>query len=300
LVQSQRGEAPASDDPVSVTSYSPFGDIRRTVLPEGNVVEYGYDAAGRLISVERRPDLVTRGERTLYTLNGAGQRIRQEQQRWTGSGWQSEYVEDYVYTSRCHLQKILHADGSTTELAYDCENRLEKVWDANHPSGGQLSPPSVQLSYDVLDRLITVTQPWGGVGGGSLVVAQGYDAQDNLVRLEDGNGTVTRYVFSDRGLLTQEISETSGTTTFVYSEHGMLATKIDARGVQTQYGVDAADRVIRVDHPGEELDVEYIYDDPAVAFSKGRQTAIVRDDQRVDFAFDRLGRTIRDGGLFYA
>jgi YD repeat-containing protein len=53
----------------TIYQYNLFGDLFRTTLPRGNLVEYGYDSAGRLISVERRPDAVTHGERVLYTLD---------------------------------------------------------------------------------------------------------------------------------------------------------------------------------------------------------------------------------------
>ena len=50
-----------------------FGDLFQTILPEGNVIEYGYDHAGHLTSVERKGDIdpAIHGERTVYELDGA-------------------------------------------------------------------------------------------------------------------------------------------------------------------------------------------------------------------------------------
>ncbi|MGB6641606.1 MAG: hypothetical protein WBG67_12575, partial [Thermoanaerobaculia bacterium] len=48
------------------------------------------------------------------------------------------------------------------------------------------------------------------------------------------------------------------------------------------------------------LDVSYTYDDSAVAFSKGRLTAITRAGQSVGYRYDRFGRVTRDGALVYA
>jgi RHS repeat-associated protein len=63
--------------------------------------------------------------------------------------------------------------------------------------------------------------------------------------------------------------------------------------------VDALDRVTLVDYPGTELDTSYTYDDPLVAFSKGRLTRIARNGHNVDYAHDRFGRLLQDGALTY-
>ncbi len=168
LSVTRRG-ATAAEDLVTTQIYTPFGDRLRTILPEGNTLEYGYDSLGRLVSIERKPDPATHGERTFYTLNAIGQRIREERQSWNDSGWQTESFTDSVYTSRCNLDKIVHADGTVTEYAHDCQGNLEQEWDANHPSNGQQNPASKSYAYDQLDRLTSITQPWGGAGGGTAV-----------------------------------------------------------------------------------------------------------------------------------
>ncbi|MGH2627505.1 MAG: hypothetical protein ACRDHY_12745, partial [Anaerolineales bacterium] len=54
-----------------------------------------------------------------------------------------------------------------------------------------------------------------------------------------------------------------------------------------------------IDSPDAALDTTYTYDDPAVAFSKGRLTAIARSESTVAYAYDRFGRTVQDGELTY-
>ncbi|MCP3994966.1 MAG: RHS repeat protein, partial [bacterium] len=287
-------------DHVTTHVYDGFGELFRTVLPESNLVEYRYDALGRLVSIERKPDLATHGERTFYTLNGFGQRVRKEYQSWDGSSWQPESFTNYVYTSRCNLDNIVHADGSVTEYAYDCEGQLEREWDANHSSNGQQSPPTKHYAYDDLGRLATMTQVWGGAGSGDVTVRYEHDVQNNLAKVTDGNGMVTTYAYGDRGLLTKEMSEVSGMTSFVYNEHGQITQETDARGIAVQRTLDALNRVTLVDYPEVELDISYTYDDPAVSFSRGRLTAITRDGESVDYRYDRFGRQTRDGVLGYS
>jgi YD repeat-containing protein len=89
LTVTQKG-ATAAEDLITAHEYDAFGDLLRTTLPRGNVIEYGCDAARRLISIERKPDAATPGERTLYTLDLTGNRIKEELQRWDGTAWVTE------------------------------------------------------------------------------------------------------------------------------------------------------------------------------------------------------------------
>ena len=297
--------ATTAEDLVTTYEYTPLGDLFRTTMPEGNVVEYGYDSAGRLVSIERKSDATTPGERVVYTLDDYGHRVREELQGWDGAGWQASSWTDFVYSSRCYLDQIVHADGSVTEYGYDCEGNLEREWDANHPSQGQTVPPTRSYAYDALDRLVTTTEPWGGStevpgGGGPVVTGYRYDVQDHLVEVTDANGTVTAYTYSDRDLLTREDSEVSGTTTYSYNEHGVLVQERDARGVVVNRTPDPAGRVVYVDYPENALDIRYEYENGTIPFSQGRLTAIRRAGADVEYRYDRFGRMTQDGALTYS
>ena len=244
----QRGATPA-EDLVTENVYNVFGDLELTVLPEGNRIAYGYDPVGRLVSIERQSAAGAPGERSLFTLDASGNRIREDLQRWTGSAWETTSFTGFEYSTRCQLDKTIHADGSVTENAYDCNGNLESVWDANHPSNGQSEPPSQLYGYDELDRLSSITQPWAGSGGGNAVTSYGYDVQDHLTSVTDAEGNTTSYAYSDRDLLTQEDSPVSGVTSFTYNEHGGLASETDARGVTVARTTDELDRVVFVDYP---------------------------------------------------
>lgn len=304
LTVTQKG-ATAGDDRVTESRYTTFGDLFQTILPVGNVIEYGYDSAGRLISIERKADdqPTTFGERTLYTLNGDGKRTVEERQTWSGSAWTTISQTSWVHSTRCHVDKIvigLPGEESVTEQAYDCNGNVVRVWDGNHPSAGQTATPSTSYTYDQLDRLQRARQPFGGAGGGNADTTYEYDVQDHLVKVTDATGTVTSYVYSDRDLMTREISEVSGTSNYTFNEHGQLTIQLDARGITTTRTVDELDRVTRIDLPGSDLDVAFTYDDPLVPFSKGRLTRIMKDWTQVDYAYDRFGRTIQDGGIGYS
>ncbi|MFL6260856.1 MAG: RHS repeat domain-containing protein [Thermoanaerobaculia bacterium] len=294
----RRGVTPAGDL-VSTQSYNVFGDLFRTTLPAGNVIETGYDAAGRLISLERKPDALTPGERDLYTLDAFGHRRREDLQRWSGAGWTTDATTQLFYSTRCHLDRVQHPDGTSTEYAYDCDGNLERAWDANHPSLGQTAPPTLTYAYDALDRVTALTQPWSGAGGGTAVTGYTYDVQDHLVRVADPNGTATQWVFSDRDLMTRETSETTGVTSYAYNEHAQLVSSTDARNVTVGRTYDAIDRITFIDYPDNQLDTTYTYDNPSVPFSRRRLIAITRNGQSITYAYDRFGRLLQDGALFY-
>ena len=197
-------------------------------------------------------------------------------------------------------------------------------------------PETALYQYDALDRLTSVTQPWGGAGGGFTVTSYDYDVQDHLTQVTDAEGNVSSYTYSDRDLLTEEISPVgdqqakinfiegkgspaprdrplatataavtlTATTTYAYDPHGELSQTTDPRGVVVTRTVDALDRVTRVDYPGTALDVDTVYDTQPTAcggtsFPVGRLGSITRDGQAVETCYDRFGRVTRDGELTY-
>ncbi|MGH3863114.1 MAG: hypothetical protein ACRDSQ_26680, partial [Actinokineospora sp.] len=168
------------------------------------------------------------------------------------------------------------------------------------PPGGGPNAPTTVYEYDARDRLIRVRQPWQGAGGGEAVTTYSYDPQDHLVAVTDAEGNTTSYQYSDRDVMTREVSPVSGTTTYTYNEHGELISETDARGVAVTRTVDVLGRATFVDSPDPTLDTTYTYDDPAVPFSKGRLTAIARDGATVAYAYDRFGRAVQDGELTYS
>ena len=107
-------------------------------------------------------------------------------------------------------------------------------------------------------------------------------------------------MYSDRGLLTSQSTPSSGTTTHTYGDHGWLISTLDARGVTVTRTVDAYDRVTGIHYPDPNLDTLFTYDDPAVAFSKGRLTSVSRHGQSITYEYDRFGRMTRDGILSYS
>ena len=301
----RRGAAgDGSEDLVTESRYTTFGDLFQAVLPEQNVVEYSYDTIGRLTAVERKPDDQpgSHGQRVRYGLNAFGQRDLEIFERWETDAWVEHSRIDYDYATRCHLDSITIGSGtemSRTEYTYDCNNNLMQSWDANQDRDDG-DPPSTTFQYDSLDRLVEIQQPFGGGGGGMAETRYTYDTQDHLASIEDGERTRTTYEYSDRDLLTSETSEVSGLRLHTYSSSGMLATSTDARGVVESREYDALDRLVRIDFPDDSQDVVRVFDDPNTSFSTGRLSRISREGRDIEYEYDRFGRVLRDGELIYS
>ncbi len=302
----QLGPATPTDDLVTAYEYTTFGDLFRTTLPAGNVVEYAYDPAGRLTSVERRPHATTHGERVVYTLDAAGNRTREERQRWDAgsSAWVPFSATAYDYQNRCQVDQIRQGadqpEEATTAFEYDCDGNLTSIWDPNHDRA--TDPPTTTYAYDPLNRLTSVSQAWQPPG--TAVTTYSYDVQDHLTGVTDAEGNPTTYVDSDRDLLTQEDSLVSGTTTHEYNEHGEEDRSTDARGIVVARTIDELDRVTNVDYPDDTLDTTYLYDTaPGSCASPsaplGRLASITRNGETLDFCHDHFGRMVKDGELGY-
>ncbi len=103
------------------------------------------------------------------------------------------------------------------------------------------------------------------------------------------------YLYSDRDLLTQEVSPVSGTTLHACDAHGELSTTTDARGILTTRTVDVLDRVRTVTHSDGTAGTSYDYD--MGSFGKGRLSSITRSGQSIVYGYDRFGHLTQDGAL---
>ena len=302
----QKGAVPA-EDLVTIYIYSAFEDLFCTKLPRGNGIEYAYDEAGRLTAVLRGTAVATPSattcldaaqprERLAYKLDGTGNRTEESRERWTGSAWESRSKTTYVRT--CHLDKTIQGDGSATpsvtEYCYDLNDNLEKVWDANH-SKATYPDPTQLYAYDALNRLTTLTV--GPATANAAATNYTYDVQDHLASVTDAEGNATTYTYSDRDLLTQEVSPVSGMAVHTYDEHGELLTTTDARAIVTTRTVDELDRVKTIGYSDGTPGTSYAYD--VGTFGKGRLSSITRSGQAVAYGYDRFGRLIQDGALGY-
>jgi RHS repeat-associated protein len=298
--------------PLTITyTYSTLGDLSCVQLPAGNAIAYAYDFAGRLISMARQSSCsaIQPLEQTQYNLDAVGHRIAEVRQRTVNNSPVTDATTTYAYTTTCHLDSMTAGDPSnpslqsTTHFAYDCDNNLTSLWDPNHSPTG---PPTTMYSYDPLNRLTQVLQPWGGAGGGNAITAYAYDIEDHLASVTDSERNQTTYVTSDRDLLTRQTSPVTGITSSAYNAHGALVQQTDARGVVMTRQLDPADRPQSVSYSTDaSLTTTYTYDtSPAAGTAPiGRLSSIGKGSgataTNIAYTYDLFGRMLEDGALSY-
>ncbi|MCI0598314.1 MAG: DUF6531 domain-containing protein [Beijerinckiaceae bacterium] len=204
-------------------AYDPVGNLIRVTLPDSSFIIYGYDVARRLTNIE---DAL--GNRIVYTLDNAGNKIKEETFDPSAT---LKQTRSNVYDALNRLIKTIGAQGQTTGNTYDKEGNLTSVTD---PLGHRES-----YAYDALNRLVRTIDP------DSEIIAYRHNANDELTHVTDPRGLTTIYSRNGVGDLAVLISPDSGRVTRTFDAAGNIATSTDARGMKTVYSYDALNRMIR-------------------------------------------------------
>lgn len=214
-------------------------------LPEGNIIDYTYDANGKLIKIAD-----SQNNSINYSYDSEGNKLKEEIKDASGV---LQKTLSYQYDALNRLKQVKNPDATFTEYGYDFRGNRTSMTDPR--------TYSTIYSYDALNRLTTATQP------GSITTAFNYDSNNNLTRVADANNNATVYKYDDAGRVYQTISPDTGTTSYTYDPAGNLKTKTDNSGTTIAYSYDAANRLTKIDFPTD-TDIIYAYD--ACTNGKGR------------------------------
>lgn len=225
-------------------SYNAFGNVTRTVDPEGREVLYEYaDNQIDLVRIKRKSqsgyDVIAQytyddhhhpltyaganGATTTFTYNTAGQ--------VTSATNPLGHKTRYEYDDNGYLLVIIDPNGSTwVRYTYDEVGRIASKTD----SAGY----TLRYGYDALDRLIRISYP------------DGTQEHVNWERLdvkkrEDRYGNVTEYVHNPVRDVLSETDPAGNTTSYGYFANGQLESVTDANGNTTRYERDIQRRKIR-------------------------------------------------------
>jgi RHS repeat-associated protein len=251
-------------------TYDAAGNLTRITLPDGRYLEYGYDAAHRLVGVAD-----SLGNRIDYTLDALGNRVQEDVRDPAGV---LTRTRTRVYDSLNRLIRDIGGAGQVMAYAYDAEGNRTAITDPNLRLTSQ--------SYDALSRLLTRTDPLSGV------TAYGYDGQDNLVRVTDARGNATTYLYDGLGNQRQLASPDTGTTTYQYDAAGNRIRQTDARGITVTYTYDALNRLTAIAYPDPAENVSFTYDAPY--YGIGRLTRITDASGVTDYLYDARGRLLSE------
>jgi YD repeat-containing protein len=252
-------------DAQTLIAYTPTGLVQRITQPNGNYLEFAYDAAERLIGITNNQD-----DSIVYVLDAAGNRTA-EMVVDGGGGIVAQRTR--VFDELGRLLEDVGADGQTTAFTYDQNGDATEVKDPKQQP--------TQQSFDALQRLASVIDPLNGI------TRLDYDARDNLTSVSDPRNLTTTYAYNEHNQVITQTSPDTGTTSFVY-----------ARAVVTVYAYDALNRLIAQTYPADSsFDITYSYDannlnpQAGESFNAGiaRLTSILDNTANSTFTYDDRG-----------
>ena len=273
-------EISEADSRITRLEYDATGTVHRTLLPDGSSLTFTYDGLQRLTAI-----VDGNGDRMVYTLDAAGNRVREESKNSAGTVSQSI---SRVYDTLGRLQSIVDAQANHVDMAYD---------DGDNPI--QVTDPLMHRTartFDALGRLRSMVEDVGGVAAQTQTR---YDALGRVTRVTDPGGLNTDYGYNGFGDLLSLNSPDTGNTTSTYDAAGNLKTKQDARGVVATYSYDALNRLTGIAYPDSSLNISYTFDTPASGcgmgenFGVGRLSTISDKSGTTALCFDRYGNVAR-------
>jgi RHS repeat-associated protein len=297
--------------------------------PNGQTTSYAYDGLGRLTRVTGPLDGgSTHGTLTKAYLdvgNPSTQRVltsRTEQHGTAAAIWAEEYVDGL---GRVHLTRTEGPNGQTiqTETSYDARGLVAAT---STPHFSTETPAWTQFTHDALRRRTRVTRPDGSSGTmayspglvavtdergqvkrrhldgfgrvtrveevtetGTFATRYSYDATGALRLVTNHLGHETRVEYDHLGRKVSLTDPSMGTWTYGYDAGGLLTRQTDAKGQTLTFEHDAQGRVRFKRYP-DGARIEWVYDDPIVAYSRGRLTRVLDLATATTFRYDALGR----------
>jgi RHS repeat-associated protein len=328
LEYDERWQLPtALTDPAGATTrldYDAAGNLIRRTDAGGHVTAYNHDARGLVLRItdahggrqtfeyDRYGQVVAQtdclGALTRRTWDSRGNQLSIEQPDGSRTA--------FAYDDNGRLTRVAYADGTAESYVYDDIGRLVRHVDAaGNATAWELAPDGLVVArtdalggrlsyqYDAARRLVVLTNE----NGAHYRFA--YDANDNVVAEQGFDGRVIRFVFdaSDRLIERQELGTHAGPgvdldpdnipellrTRYVRDSVGRMIEKVagrarDKRTLRTQYGYDAAGRLVLGVSPGGR--VTFGYDAlgqliEETSLSQGRA-------QSVQYRYDGLGNRV--------
>lgn len=287
--QKVRGTDPnsESDDAITRFAYDRTGNIERVTQPDGSWLQYQYDDAQRLVDVG---DAL--GNRMLFTLDSAGNRIREETHDASydpgqpSASLRRALERDYGTINR--LIELTDAYNHSTTFTYDANRNVDLATD---PLG-----TVTDSDYDPLNRLAKAI---GDKGTGRIEATTRfeYDARNNLRKVTDPKNLDTTYQYDGLGNLVALSSPDTGTTSYTYDSAGNRLSQLDARGESTTYQYDAINRLTSSATENTtvtyEYDVEYGCDTPG--YPIGRMGRMTDPSGSTRLCYDHLGNVVLKG-----
>ncbi len=276
--------------------------------PLGHITKYEYDSHGNTTKIIRDFDGVLQNE-TIFGYDNYGNKIKETDPLNNTTSYTYDangnitQISDplgnkttYSYDSRDNRYTETDANDNVTKLTVSSGNFIESY--DNHVNIIQINDPnsnSLILTYDLLGRLITVTDALGNnttytydSNGNKIsetdpngnttffsydaynrpiqktnpmgnVVSRSYDSRNNIISETDMNGNTTVFTYNILDYLISQKDPLGNTMSFTYDSNGNVITKKDANGNTITYSYDAMNRLISITDQFKNI-ATYTYD----------------------------------------
>lgn len=261
--------------------YDNVGQLTGVTLANNVHLTFEYDDAHRMEAIENEL-----GERIEYALDAAGNQDEILYLYKDDEDDQNTIIVqdiDFDFDGLSRLYKEYGSYGQVTSYTYDQKDHLTTINDGLNPSTTQ--------AFDSQNRLKEITD------ADSNNVLIEYDAEDRVNKVADQRGLITDYIYDGYGNLQQLISPDTGTTSYDYDAAGNLTKQTDARGTVVNYTYDALNRLLTVAYPDSTEDITYLYDNWAFgplgcSNCNGRLSILTDSSGQTQYHYDTKGNLL--------
>lgn len=288
---------------IAYSNHNGLGQPGRVTGPNGDIIDYLFDAQGR-VTTERR---------------------------WI-NGMAADTV--YSYNAQGLLASLTAPDAAVTNYEYDSARRLTRTWrTANGTVAGGASKEDQIYSYDLMGNLTRVDnrklvghfetqcKRWMTIEGQLECVQEeqiwvevptitqtsfvDYDELGRIRARRGNNGQNIRYAHDAAGNISAVTDSLNRVTTRAYDALDRLITVTDSLGGITRFEYDAGDRITKVTD-AKNLSTTYVYDGFGQLWAQSspdtgtsafqynaagqRTTASRADGSGLSYSYDALGR----------
>lgn len=307
-----------TSDNLGNTSYSVYDAVGRLIEsrdPKGNSTQYQYDSLDRLVKIIDAEagtasfEYDKNGNRTKITDPNSHETtfVYDEMNRLIQKTDAEGNTTFYTYNALGNLKTRTDANGDTTTYSYDSLNRLASIdyddptpdasfsYDANGnrilmsmPAAGFLEDAT--YSYDDLDRLKAVKDPWG------KTVQYEYDNLGNRSKIIYPDCKEVEYTYDLAGRLIHVTAWNVVEATYAYDAAGNVIAVTYGNGTVEERAYDLADRLIRIRH--EKPSGADIWEATFTLDANGNHRAHDRNDlvgremrrEEIDYTYDDADR----------
>lgn len=285
--------APSPMDATTRMEYEPYGALRKTIDADGVSVTFERDSAHRLVGVAD-----SLGNRIRFTLDGAGNRVREET---LDSNGQLTRLLARLFDVNSRLRALIRAPyAAQTNLDDPTALKTTFTYDANGNSDLITDPLGhiVDQDFDEFSRRVRLASDVGG-GGINSVIQTDYDANNRIRRVTDPKQLLTDYGYDSLGNRSGLSSPDTGVQVFNSDSAGNRTGITDARSIVSNRSYDALNRLTSITFPTPGEDIQFAWDQASTKcptqerYGIGRLSGFIDESGSTDFCYDLHGNVVR-------